>query len=260
MIKRYSIEDIDTIARFLEPSPEIYMRYRAGLTTLEQVYFDVWIQQSDETVTAVILKTNRHYYLKAEPGADTAELAAFLNFTAGKEELIGERASIMRVLDGLADVAKVDAYHFASMQSVLSLSDSSDGVTRARDIIAYRKVYALLSEVAVFDAITFEEFYMERRGADHKATGRTYCYEVDGEVISTASAVCETERMAMLSGVATREEFRGRGLARQTVSKLCRDLLNEGKTPFIAYNNPIAEQLYQSIGFTKVGEKLVVRF
>jgi len=74
----------------------------------------------------------------------------------------------------------------------------------------------------------------------------------DGKIVSLAKRVRETERLCSTSWVYTLEAYRGRGLARQTVTYLTRRALREGKTAylFVDQKNPISNHLYQSIGYT----------
>ena len=58
---------------------------------------------------------------------------------------------------------------------------------------------------------------------------------------------------AMIVGVATDKDYRNQGLASAVMSKLCEEVLNEGKELCLFYDNPSAGKIYKRIGFTDIG-------
>ncbi|EUJ25393.1 GNAT family acetyltransferase [Listeria floridensis FSL S10-1187] len=88
---------------------------------------------------------------------------------------------------------------------------------------------------------------------------RIYYIEQDGKIVSVAESTAENSFSAMIVGVATLEEYRGRGFASTIMKRLCCDLLAEGKTPCLFYDNPIAGKIYHKIGFTDVGDYMLYR-
>ena len=79
--------------------------------------------------------------------------------------------------------------------------------------------------------------------------GRNYILKRDGEIIHHAATYAELDNLAVISGVITREDWRGKGVGTLAVRKLCHDLLNEGKKPCLFYYTKQAEGFYRKIGF-----------
>ena len=79
--------------------------------------------------------------------------------------------------------------------------------------------------------------------------GRNYILKRDGEIIHHAATYAELDNLAVISGVITREDFRGKGVGTLAVRKLCHDLLKEGKKPCLFYYTKQAEMFYKKIGF-----------
>ncbi len=73
-----------------------------------------------------------------------------------------------------------------------------------------------------------------------------------GEAVSIAKKARESQGLCAVSNVYTHPAFRGQGLARQTVSALTQEILNQGKLPYLYVDrrNPIANRLYRRIGYT----------
>ena len=79
--------------------------------------------------------------------------------------------------------------------------------------------------------------------------GRNYVLERDGEIIHHAATYAELDNLAVISGVVTREDWRGKGIGTMAIRKLCHDLLKEGKKPCLFYYTKQAEGFYKKIGF-----------
>lgn len=79
--------------------------------------------------------------------------------------------------------------------------------------------------------------------------GRNYVLKRDGTIIHHAATYAELDNLAVISGVITREDWRGKGVGTLAVRKLCDDLLKEGKKPCLFYYTKQAEGFYKKIGF-----------
>lgn len=79
--------------------------------------------------------------------------------------------------------------------------------------------------------------------------GRNYILKRDGEIIHHAATYAELDDLAVISGVITRADWRGKGVGTLAVKKLCHDLLSEGKKPCLFYYTKQAEGFYKKIGF-----------
>ena len=79
--------------------------------------------------------------------------------------------------------------------------------------------------------------------------GRNYILKKDGEIIHHAATYAELDNLAVISGVITRDDWRGKGVGTLAVRKLCHDLIKEGKKPCLFYYTKQAEGFYKKIGF-----------
>lgn len=82
-----------------------------------------------------------------------------------------------------------------------------------------------------------------------EAFGRNYILKRDGEIVHHAATYAELDNLAVISGVITRNDWRGRGVGTLAVRKLCYDLLKEGKKPCLFYYTKQAAGFYRKIGF-----------
>ena len=93
----------------------------------------------------------------------------------------------------------------------------------------------------------------EVRAGLARGTDRSYGIELDGRLVSVATSTAENPFTAMIVGVCTHPAYRRRGLASRCMDRLCRDLLRDGRTPCLFYDNPEAGGIYRRLGFQEVG-------
>ncbi len=139
---------------------------------------------------------------------------------------------------------------YGSVYKLERLSSGAPLPFNYAELVPYREIYALLA--AFFDRISaFEPWYVDishriRHDCCHIATE----YAND-RIISIAMTVAETEEIALIGGVATVQEYRGKGAASRCIGQLISNLSQS--TIFIAPDNDRAAQLYKTLGFTRCG-------
>ncbi len=76
-----------------------------------------------------------------------------------------------------------------------------------------------------------------------------------GSLVSAAQATAGNTQSAMVVGVATHPDARGRGYASAVVTAVCHASFDEGKNFLcLFYDNPQAGRIYNRIGFLPIGE------
>ncbi len=120
----------------------------------------------------------------------------------------------------------------------------------------FDKLYNLLIQIDEYSYIGHDKdnFINNQMALWNSRETRTYYLEENGEMVSTAATLAEKANSAILVGVATPPLYRKKGYASKVVSKLSRDLINEGKTIYLFFNNPDAGSIYKRIGYQPVGE------
>lgn len=103
----------------------------------------------------------------------------------------------------------------------------------------------------VFKGFSSREIMEEKLNSGR---GRGVCVEEGEKIICVAQTDFETEDEAVIVGVATDKENRGRGLATECMNILCRDLLDEGKNIYLQYDTPNAGRIYENLGFKVIDQ------
>ncbi len=79
--------------------------------------------------------------------------------------------------------------------------------------------------------------------------GRGICVKEKGRIIAVAQTDFETEKAALIVGVATDYNHRCKGLATECTYYLSKELLEQKKNVFLQYDNPEAGRIYDRLGY-----------
>lgn len=83
---------------------------------------------------------------------------------------------------------------------------------------------------------------------------RLWLAEQQGKILATALTNAETNNLAMIGGVYTPPNARGRGLSQAVCSALCADLIADQKQPVLYWGTPAAGAVYRKLGFHATGQ------
>lgn len=91
----------------------------------------------------------------------------------------------------------------------------------------------------------------------------TFVLKRGGKIVSMANIHGYSNRYFQIGGVGTLKEYRGKGFAKQVVSRLCRYFFRKGLKfglLFVDRTNTPAKKVYRAIGFKPVGDFLVAKY
>jgi len=89
---------------------------------------------------------------------------------------------------------------------------------------------------------------------------RHYIIAEDDIVVANANTSAGCSVAAMIGGVYTLPQYRGRGYATSVVYHLCYDLLQNNITPLLFFENPKAATIYHALGFEDFGHWYMCTF
>ncbi|MBQ3384964.1 MAG: GNAT family N-acetyltransferase [Erysipelotrichaceae bacterium] len=143
--------------------------------------------------------------------------------------------------------------HFASLSDPCEVSD--DGLVKRLGAEDVSQILELSNSVFALNTRSRDSI-MEKFETQ---SGRYYGIKVNDKLVSLASTTAECEGLAMIVGVGTDEDYRGRGYASKVVGRLSNDLLKEGKMPCLFYVNPAAARIYKKLGYRDIGNWTIIR-
>jgi predicted GNAT family acetyltransferase len=152
------------------------------------------------------------------------------------------------------DWSSKKTFYFAELDRVDLLSEVSELAysVRKMNVEDIEKVIQLSLTINELNNKVREDTEWIRPSLE-SGSGRGYVVEVEDQMIAMAQTVAENPHAAMIVGVGTDATYRNQGIASALVSRLCQDLLAEGKKVCLFYDNPDAGKIYKRLGFKDIG-------
>lgn len=221
----------------------------------EKVYM---FEDNDEAAIGIFLRKTGIVQMALKTGfnpephkAELEQLLASLNWKqiniCGKlSELVNQMRFKKIVREG-AFIARCSPEHFNPLNN--------------QPILEYRWLTSeTLNEVVELYKKVFKGFasydYMMAKIDSKK--GRAIGGYLDGKLVTVAQSDYETEKSALIVGVATDPNFQGKGYGRVCLEKLCEPLIKGGKTLYLQYDSEIAGKLYKNLGFEVIDKILQI--
>ncbi len=236
-------EDVNSVCSFCENSllgTKICCHLKTYGT--ERDFYKLWFCSDGQNISAVISKFEDSVTLICNTDADLSEIKAFLDMLGFTSLCCYERVAQSL---GYDITSTKNAYVFCGEAEAIKLDDLTEE--------CYRSAYELISKSIPDSFGDSENAYLsflsdftfrKRRGAA-RIKGTLTC----GKVSSCALTSAETEKSAIISGVACDSELRRKGLGKATVLALANELTSENKTVYVIALNKTAEGFYEHIGF-----------
>jgi predicted GNAT family acetyltransferase len=211
----------------------------------------VWGEFDNESnLTAVMLKHFRNFILYSKSDFDTT---SFINILRNEafNKISGEK-STMKKIESVGNFSgSLDQYICKLSNGSRLLNDSQLSLVKQAGLDDVDKIINLYNSIDEFKIYGNKPDNIIRRIKDK--TGRVYYIEKDGQFVAVAQSSAESSSSAVIVGVCTHNNYRKQGLSSICLSKLCKDLLDEGKTVYLYYDNPTAGLLYKKLGFEEIG-------
>lgn len=256
MIRKLSENDRAEVLQYLSEEPAINLFIIGDIENFgfEKDFQELWGSFNNEgKIQGVLLRYHESFipYYKTS-NLDVAGFKEIINKCEGKK-IISGKDSIVEDFKDIVKGAKEKSTFFCELKSKENLIKEYGNTLTAKGSDA-KKIYELLDTIEEFNATDTNSVERIENKIRTKA-GRVYFMKNEaGKAITVAQTTAENKYSAMVVSVATRKEYRRRGLMGQCLSKLCSDLLDEDKTLCLFYDNPEAGKVYHRIGFETIGK------
>ena len=254
MIKKLNKENEEKLMNYLAAEPALNLFIIGDIENygFTQDFQDIWGDfDQDNQFQAVLLRYYDNFIIYAKDDYDTEGIAEIINnhepkMVSGKKECVDK-------LKDLIQVSKKRDTYFCKLDQAADLYQGplleKVEKTTLEDVKPLWELHQRIDEFEDLDEL-------ERKKKKYKdETGRGYHIYNDkrGKIICCAETTAENSFSAMVVGVATEKEYRNQGLASAVMSKLCKEVLDEGKELCLFYDNPKAGKIYKRIGFEDIG-------
>ena len=256
MIRKLNENDRKITMNFLSKQAAINLFIIGDIENFgfDSEFQEVWGSFNKENnLNGVLLRFNENfipYYEDENLDIDGFKKIIFSNKNA--KIISGEKSIVDNFYDVFENSKEKNSY-FCEMVSSKKLLSWNKSVKIASKNEA-QGVYALIDTIKEFKDSPNPTVKQLVRKIEDKS-GRIYYIENENkEIVSVAQTAAENSKSAMVVGVATREDYRNKGLLSKCLSRLCNDLLNESKTLCLFYDNPKAGRIYHKLGFETIGK------
>lgn len=209
--------------------------------------------EQDE-LRGVLLKYENNFIAFAPEEFDAQGFAQIIN----NDSNFGYLSGIEEIVDKLTpfitrEPKKPRVLYYAKCESAELLPDIPFDITLEKAVP--HDAEPIIAQMKAIPEFAEGNYSVEnKRVSLEKGLGRAYLIKENDVIISSASSTAENSQSAMIVGVGTLPEHQKKGLASHCMSKLCRELLEEGKMLCLFYDNPAAGSIYKRIGFVDIGK------
>lgn len=256
MVRKCTRKDEERLTVFLQKEAVYHTFLLADIANygFDQEFQTVYMDETDGEIQNVYLKFYGNLIAAGEAqSVDEAFLEELTkdwkpDVVMGKKELA---EAVGRKLAGY-ELAEKNLYLLEDGEMLLEEADFPEGVTLKKGKPGDEdKIHAFLMTIPEIRALyASKEMIADRlRSGD----GVHLYLEKNGEVIAHANSAAKSQFTVMLGGAAVKAEERGNNLEARLISRLCREILAEGKKPCLFCDREEEHNLFVSIGFQKAG-------
>lgn len=263
-------EDREEILRYVRKEPEMNLFLIGDLENygVESKTVNFYLHEEKDRWDFLILRFHQFFILYSQYEDYNAEEAIdFLK--QQKPDCISGKKALLEKIAAAFPQWKIDSTYMSRCDAVGS--DAENGQEESEGLVVrplekgdVPETVDILSAIEEF-AKTFKREKREeqiRRMEEEMTQGSKTAVGgfSKGRMVSVASTSAENSESAMVVGVATVPECRGKGYASAVVRALCLDCFRRGKKYLcLFYDNPAAGRIYNRIGFQELGEYGMLR-
>jgi len=262
MIRKLTKNDHDQLMEYLskEKAMNLFLIGDVEAFGYDTEFQELWADVDDKGEFQGVLLRYYHGYIPYARERIDVEAFGRIMIEDEKFEGLSGKESIAEQFENFPGLrlGKKQSTFFAECINQEKLMDSLDlSMVKKATLDDVEKIVELHNRITQFQRMPNAR---ERMIESMKAgISRTYFMESGGRAISSASTAAENSMSAMVVGVCTLPEFRQKGYATLIMNALCREVLQEGKTLCLFYDNPSAGRIYHQIGFTDIGRWVLYR-
>lgn len=256
MWKRAEEKDLDGIRRYLMEEKEFNLFLIGDIENhgLHTSFQDVYVDEENERIHGTLLRYYSSYiFYTKDKDSDYQGVVDIVSKHSERFIISGKKDCLIPLLPLIKrNIKKKRDLFLASLKEISEgIKVNTDVQVKLATLNESREIYEMLRSIEEFSETPGQ--YDAFVNAMKTGASRRYIIVEDGKIVSTASTAAENSTSAMIVAVATRKGYRNKGYATRCMYQLCSDLLAEGKTLCLFYDNPEAGKIYRRLGFKEMG-------
>ncbi|WP_137790353.1 GNAT family N-acetyltransferase [Bacillus sp. E(2018)] len=250
-MRKLNQSDHEKVMRLLSkrPAENLFTLWGIESYGYEDKIQTLWGQfDLDGELIAVLCKFKNKYTPYWETDCNLQEIADIINRDINEKEVNGIESLTKKMEPFIIDgYSKHESYYYAKCDPLPDFHHSD--LVRCLSVEEVPQLISFYQEIPEFKREYNPESFI---GQMNNGWSRIFVIEEDDKLIASASTVCETSFAAMVSGVCTLPNKKGKGLASICVEHLMHNLFQENKTLTLFYDNPEAGRIYKRLGFNDI--------
>lgn len=215
----------------------------------------------DGALVSVLMMFNRYGILYSSKDTISLEYVDIIK-KIKPFSISGDKHSMEQLMKHI-EYQEHDEYKFAVLEKHKAdeVSLNSFSIREINENEQLKVLYDLLKNISEFNVSSLsEQEFIEEKKLIHLA-GTTYgLYDETNHLLSTATVMSETDRYAVINGVATNKDHRNCGLATILIDYVIDQFINKkNKWLILYYNQPAAASIYLRKGFVNFGEWVSIK-
>lgn len=206
-----------------------------------------WLDIENDEINCVILKYYSGMHIFSKNKDCSYERLAELIAKEAPSVICAEKFLIENLHNVLENTEYIAEYGWIRVLSKHYECDNS--MVRRAEETDIEEISRLIVSDHMGEFHELEEFMSQMKEREDDNYSRNYIVKDDGKIISSASTTAEIDGVAVLSYVITVPSHRGMGLATKVCSRLCNDLIDEGKNVYLINYTDESTKLYDKLGF-----------
>lgn len=257
-MRQLTEKDREKILEYVNQEPEVNLFFIGDIENfgVDSLEVSIFVNESSGKWDSAVLRYINDYVVYSQH--DTYDALAVAEFLKTKDVgMISGKAALIARLEGFFPERRLRPMLMSRCTAVRNDFAAPEG-------IEIRPLTVDDAEIIIELMLLIDEFkktYQNKEQSVKKLRtsllcGSTACGAFKNDtLVSCAQAGASNSKSAMVVGVATHPEARGRGYASAVVSSLCREAFLSGKEFLcLFYDNPDAGRIYNRIGFEPFGE------
>lgn len=250
MIQRLNNTHHKKVIKYLHKEKEVNIFLLSDIERYgyDSYFFSIYggINENGE-IEGILLKCFEFIIFYAYDKFNVDEFAQFIN-ESNCEEVCG-KSQVLEKLEKQIDLQRYRKVTIFKLSNNNLLPPYKEDSIRLRKIRFgnLHKIVKLYEEIDEFENTTIDNIKSSLK------TGRGYCIEREGKVVSMVKTTSENRNNAMIIGVGTHPKYRNRNYATKCLIKICNELLDENKIPCLFCDNEAASSIYKMLGFEEIG-------
>lgn len=260
MIRRLGEQDREAVAALLKQSQffNLYLLGNVEANGFDEEFCEFWGDWQEGRLRGVINRYMNGWTVYGEADADWSSLGAVVD---------GHPLPAERLQDNPGGVASflpyLKQYALGTLTEDFLMQLPMDGLHPQSAPAGFDVRKATIEDLPGLIGLFSDAGDMSRVPAavERPLRDRRVWIALSGQNDPVAAALtnAETKDLAMIGGVYTKPEWRGRGLSQAVVSALCSELIGDGRRPILYWHNPTAGRVYAKLGFCPLGTWRSVR-